>query len=128
MIKIDKKKSYILIAGIVFIVGLIAWNVLSGSNISNNGNGADTVRKELGSVSDKQQSVAKRLDTIETGLSDSAAKAGTISEGLGSITKTVTNAENRISNSETRAQSSAELISKSQSILARVRERGKTGN
>jgi methyl-accepting chemotaxis protein len=128
VIKIDKKKNYLIIAGVLLVVGFIAWDVLCGGNISNNGNGADAVRTELESVSDKQQSAIDGLTNIEAGLDDSQREAGAISEGLGDVADSIGTVEERINDSETRAKSSAELISESQSILSRVRERGKTGD
>jgi peptidoglycan hydrolase CwlO-like protein len=123
MIAIDKK-TLIIIAGIV-LIGAIAGYVFRG--VPNPGSGADAVRANLSAAGQQQQAAIDRLSTIENGLDASAAKAGTISAGLGDTAKSIATVESRIDSSEAKLTDSAELIAEGQRILATVRARGQSG-
>ncbi|WP_143050599.1 hypothetical protein [Propionispora vibrioides] len=126
MIKIDKK--IIIIAALFLVIATGCWYLFgSGGNISNNGVGADQVRSDLSAVGQQQSAAIDGLGRIETGLSDGAAKVGTISAGLNDTTKSIAATESRIDASQNAARSSSELIAEGQRILGQVRERSKNG-
>ena len=129
MITIDKilaNKNYLIIAGILLIVGFIAWDVFGG-NVSNSGSGADAVRSDLSAVGQQQQAAIDGLGRIENGLDSGAAEAGRVSAGLGDTAKSITTVENRIDGSEAKLTDSAGLIAEGERILATVRARGQSG-
>lgn len=122
MINIDKKKAYLIIAGILLSIFLL-WSVYG---ISDNGGGIDTVRSELGTTQSEQHSVTNSLGTVESGLIEAGNTASGISEQLQEARTTNTNIINRNTKSESYVGSSGELITDCQRILKQVRERGQS--
>jgi outer membrane murein-binding lipoprotein Lpp len=122
MINIDKIMQYkkYIIAAVLLIAALVAWNVFSGGNSTGRVN---EIKSDLQSVGDKQQSAIVRLGTIENGLTDSASKAASISEGLGNTSKSIDTVKDRISIDQNRLTDSASLISEGQRIIYNVQQR-----
>lgn len=103
--QINKKIVYLL-AGVLLVAG--GWFYFAGrGDVSDIRDRADTVRNELESAQQEQQDQAAALDQAESAIRDSAERA------------------ERIKDAECR---DAEIIRESQSIIDRVRERGKKEN
>jgi len=120
---VAKKTSYIIIA--LLLAGAVSWYMFSG-RISDDGNRIDEIRADISAIADQQQAAIDRLGTIGNGLSDSAAEAGRISEGLGDTTGTIAGVEDRISASQERVSDSQQLIREGIGILQTVRSREQT--
>jgi len=118
---VDKKTTYIVIA--VMLLAVASWYLFS-SRLPDNGSRVNEIGADISAVGVEQQSAIDRLGTIENGLSDSAAEAGRVSEGLGDTTGTIAGVEDRISASQDRVRDSAEIIREGQSIISGVRARG----
>jgi hypothetical protein len=117
--KILQYKNYI-IAGIVLIAIIVAYNVFSGSNLPNNGTTANTVRSELGTAISQQSEAIRTVKSVETGLGNSV-------KSVSGIESTVSHVAGTNATSITTATDSAELIKDCQRILSEVRTRGKSG-
>ena len=107
---------------VLFCAGIAYW--LSFSSIPNNRTGADAVRADIQSVISEQSRAIDRLGTIETGLDDSATKAGELSAGIESIASSIDSVAIRIAIGENRLADSQQLIEEGQRILNQVRARG----
>ncbi|SFM41524.1 hypothetical protein SAMN04490355_11147 [Pelosinus propionicus DSM 13327] len=118
MINIDKK--YI-IAAVLLVAAVIAWNVFSGTNLPNNGTTANTVRSELGTAIDQQSGAIDTTKSIEAGLDNSV-------KSVGNIESTINHASDTNTTSITTATDSAILIADCQRILSDIRAGGKKGN
>ena len=100
--------------GIGILLCLIGYFVWQSGNVSNNGNGADAVRTELDGARTAQQ---EQADTLRQASEATERSAGAVENSK--------RANQEISSIE---RTDAELIRESQSILERVRERGRTEN
>ncbi len=112
----------IVIIIVLFFIAIAGWYVF-GPDLSSDRSGIDEARTNIQSASEQQSKAAERIKSVETGLDDSAAKAGRISTGLAGTAAAIANVETRIDSGQNGAQSSAELIAEGQSILARIRKR-----
>lgn len=102
----DHKKIMYLLAGVLLVAS--CWFYFAGRNdVSDIGKRADETRSELESARKEQRDQAAALDRAEGAIRDSEERA------------------DRVQSLE---RSDAEIISESQSILDRVRERGKKEN
>lgn len=95
-------RKTIVIAALLPAIIFICWYVFGRSNVSNNGVGADQVRSDLSAVRQQQSAAIDGLDRIETGLGDSAAKAGAISAGISGTAKSI--ATLRVESTQARTQ------------------------
>lgn len=112
----NKKRAYF-IGGLAFlvVVAVIIWFVCAGrSTVHDLRNGADAIRTEFDNARTAQQ---RQEDTLRQ-----ASEATERSEGAVENSK---RANQEISSIE---RTDAELIRESQSILERVREKGRTEN
>ena len=112
----NKKRTYF-IGGLAFlvVVAVIIWFVCAGrSTVHDLRNGADAIRTEFDNARTAQQ---RQEDTLRQ-----ASEATERSEGAVENSK---RANQEISSIE---RTDAELIRESQSILERVREKGRTEN
>jgi len=120
---VANEKKNIIIAVVLLVAVLIAYDVF-GSVVSDYESRIRSIRSELDTVKQSQQSAIKRLDTIETGISRSADRVGQVSTGLATNAERIGTIEQRIETSQTRLTTSADLIANCQSILKQVRQRG----
>lgn len=112
----DKKKAYF-IGSIAFllVVAIVIWFVCAGeTSIHDLRYGADAVRTELDNARTAQQG---QVDTLKQASEATERSAGAVENSK--------RANQEISSIE---RTDAELIRESQSILERVRERGRTEN
>ncbi len=113
----DNKKRAYFISGLAFVlvISIIIWFVYAGrSTVRDLRNGADTVRNELDNARTAQQG---QVDTLRQASEATERSAGAVENSK--------QANQEISSIE---RTDAELIRESQSILERVRERGRTEN
>lgn len=106
MINDENRQKVYIAAALIFILLLsgFVWFFCAGrSDVSDIRRGADTVRNELESAREEQRDQAAALDRAENAASDSQRAAGEI---------------------QSIERRDADLISGSQSIIDRVRERG----
>lgn len=102
----NQKKLALLAAGVLLVAGCFFY--FAGRNdVSDIGKRADDARNGLRSAEEKQREQAKSLDRAESAIRDSAERADRVQE---------------------LERSDAEIIRESQSIINRVRERGKKEN
>ena len=106
----DCKKIMYLLAGLLVVVS--CWYFLSGRNdVSDIGDRADAVRNGLESAEEEQRDQAESLDRAE-GAADRSQSA-------------VRDSEERADRVQELERSDAEIIRESQSIINRVRARGR---
>lgn len=113
----DNKKRAYFIGGlaVAVVVAVIIWFVCAGrSTVHDLQNGADAIRTEFDNARTAQQ---RQEDTLRQASEAAERSAGAVEDSE--------RANQEISNIE---QTDAELIRESQSILERVRERGRTEN
>lgn len=110
----EKEKLLVyIVAGV--IVGLLFWWYVAGRNdVSDIGNRADTVREELTDAQGTQRQQAESLDRAETAAGESQSAIRDSARTADEI--------------QSLEREDAELIRESQSILDRVRARGKAKN
>ena len=102
----DHKKIMYLLAGVLLVAS--CWFYFAGrGDVSDIGKRADETRSELESAREEQRDQAAALDRADGAIRDSAERADRVEE---------------------LERSDAEIIRESQSILDRVRERGKKEN
>ena len=102
----DHKKIMYLLAGVLLVAGVWFW--CAGRNdVSDIGKRAEETRSELESARKEQRDQAAALDRAEGAIRDSEERTDRVQE---------------------LERSDAEIIRESQSILDRVRERGKKEN
>lgn len=106
--EITEKEKVVLCVGAGLLVVVSCWYIFASRNdVSDIRKRADTVRNELGSASEEQRDQAESLDRAEGAIRDSTERADRVQE---------------------LERSDAEVIRESQSILDRVRARGKKEN
>lgn len=113
----DNQKRAYFIGGlaVVLVISVIIWFACAGrTSIHDLRNGADTVRNELDNARTAQQG---QVDTLRQASEATERSAGAVENSK--------RANQEISNIE---RTDAELIRESQSILERVREKGRTEN
>lgn len=118
----DYKKEDIFV--IVFIVAFIISVVFmctSRNNLHDNGNSADAIRNELEHAQEAQCDEATAIRETKQSISRSKAAVTNSEERIGASEQT----NREIADAE---RADAEIIAESQSILARVRERGGAEN
>ena len=112
----NQKRAYF-IGGLAFVlvISVIVWFVCAGrSTVHDLRNGADAIRTELDNARTAQQG---QVDTLRQASEATERSAGAVENSK--------RANQEISSIE---RTDAELIRESQSILERVRERGRTEN
>ena len=115
----DKKQKLCAaaLACVVLLAGLV-WFLCAGrGDVSDIGDRADTVRNELGNAESSQSRTAESLDRA----SDLAESAERDNQEAG---RGIEKIEEGNRNLQDRERGDAEIITESQSILNRVRERG----
>lgn len=102
----NREKLMAIAAGLLIVAGVWLW--CAGRNdVSDIGKRADETRSELKSAREEQRDQAAALDRAEGAIRDSAERADRVQE---------------------LERSDAEIITESQSIIDRVRARGKKEN
>ena len=110
---VSEKKNIIIIA-MLFIVGLIAYNMWS---VSNNEQRLDRIKSELEQSREYNNNAQKRLDTVENRLSDSANRVNISTERIITV-------EKRIEASQARLDEGERNVFRIREILKQVEERG----
>lgn len=112
----NKKRAYFIGSlAVAVVVAIVIWFACAGrTSIHDLRNGADTVKNELDNARTAQQ---RQADTLRQASEATQRSAGAIENSE--------RANQEISSIE---RTDAELIRESQSILERVRERGRTEN
>jgi hypothetical protein len=122
---LNDKKFYIIIVIACVAIGIFFGWLLFRENVHDNGGRIDTAYEQLDRTSEYQQSVNESLGTIRDGLDGSIDTVIRIEERNESIEESVDTVTDRNETCIDLLRESAERIEESQSILARVRERGK---
>ena len=117
---VSVEKKYIIIAIVLLVGAVIAYDVFSDGNING---GIEPTRQQLDEVGKYQQSVSNSLDSIEKGLNSSANRLGGVSERITNNTERVITVEHRIENSQSRVDESQRIIGESRNIIRAVQQR-----
>ena len=120
----DAGKNVVFVAVALLFAAIVFWFSFGPGRVPDNGNGADQIRADIQSAGEQQSAAIDRLGTIETGLDDSATKAGELSAGIESIASSIDSVAIRIAIGENRLADSQQLIEEGQRILNQVRARG----
>lgn len=133
MITIDKKQICLIIAGVLLIVGLIAWYVLSG-NVHSDGTAATNITQQLDQVLTNQRNLTTQLDGYAKDVAASNARLETVTNRLETVSGRISNAENGVSQATEKLRSSDALIeelrrinSENERTIREILQRGQTG-
>ena len=112
----NKETATLVIVAVVLLVVVFCAGYLfglrnAGTDVSDNGNGIDDIREQLGTAVQHQQQITSGLAGAVERSDAAAARAGRIEERAGAAAQSVTDA--------------GVLIDECQQIVGRVRNRGK---
>jgi hypothetical protein len=117
--KILEYKKPIIIAGVILIVGIVAWDVFSSGDI---GSGSSQVIDNISTTRDHQQSAIIGVGNAQDQLNDGRAEVDKVSAGLGEVAESIRGSQSGVTKSIDRAKTSTELIREGQSIILRVQQ------
>lgn len=114
-----KGSKYLLSAFIIIGGIIIAGHLLSGSDVSDNGNGTNSTRKQLQQLGTDQQELTGEIREAAAGAGSIAEQAGAVREGMLQVREQAADLNGEI-------RKSGEIIRESREILATIRSRGAT--
>lgn len=97
----------------------LAGHLLSGSDVSDNGNGTNSTRKQLQQLGTDQQELTGEIREAAAGAGSIAEQAGAVREGMLQVREQAADLNGEI-------RKSGEIIRESREILATIRARGAT--
>lgn len=123
--EIDKKTIIIivLIVLLIFAGWLLFGSSSSRSNVSNDGERIDGIRNDISRIEEQQQRTIERIESVESGLADSARRLDEISNGIGETEKDLGTIAGAIEQSAERVTNDQERIARVQRILEGIRKR-----
>lgn len=116
-----KGSKYLLSAFIIIGGIIIAGHLLSGSDVSDNGNGTNSTRKQLQQLGTTQQEFTGEIREAAAGAGNIAEQAGAVREGMLQAGEQAAALNGEIRESE-------KIIDESREIITTVRARGATGS
>jgi hypothetical protein len=126
MIRIDKK--YIIIAIVLFIAVVVAYDVFSKSNVSDNTTRVTNVRTGFTTTATEQRAVSAGLDNIAKGIDTSTGQTKAITGYVNSATSNISSTQTRLGTDQITLTDSREIIKRDIGILQQVCQRGTIGN
>ncbi|WP_378955503.1 hypothetical protein [Pelosinus sp. sgz500959] len=118
---VNENKKNIIIAVVLFVGVIVAYNVFSAGNVSTDRITSNTVREQLESVGDQQQRAGQTITTSQSITTE-------IQRSNNVIRSTNREIESTINNSQQLNKSSADCIKDSQRILREARASRKVEN
>lgn len=113
-----KNNRSLLIALVIFLCVGIWFSFSAGSGVHDNGDGADTVRHEIGTAISQQHQISEGLQSAES-------RAGKVTSSLERSASANREAASRADSIETTIEQQRAAIAECQQIARTVRERGK---
>lgn len=122
----QKKAFYAMFFVISFLCGVFATKFYFslGENVSDVGNGAYTVTEQLGEAKFNQSNITDGIRQSESGLESISSGISESQEIVNNVSESVSNSASSNARAREEVKESGRIIAESQSILARVQERG----
>lgn len=125
---IQSEKVYSIIAVILLIIGLFAWDLFRGEDLPTNGITADRVEKQLRTVESQQQSVTDSIERIDSGLRNAQTTAGSITTGISEASATNSRIIERNRTIQEIINSNTRSLERSERIFSDIQQTGKERN